>query len=108
MAKQKKISPITSYDSIFNRFQENTLLKSDYSFIASLFREFKDGIMYNILKARINSDIQTILRTPKQMSESPKDLGHLEGLDGCLRIIDQLAKCDENLQKEVEDQRKRH
>lgn len=103
MVKAKRITPDTSYNQIYERFVNKTLLKSDYSFIGGMFRAFRDNIVFIILKARINSDIQTILRTPKQSSESAKEMGHLEGLDACLSIIDQLAKFDEQIPREQEE-----
>ena len=104
MAKQQKINVNTSFDSIYERFQNSTLLKTDYQFIAAMFREFKQGsIQYRILKAKINDTITSNLRFPKKAEDSQLTLGRLEGLDACLAIIDQLAKFDDNIVKEEKD-----
>ena len=104
MAKKKKLTPDTSYDAIYDRFANGELIKSDYFFIASMFREFKNSITYTLLKARINLSIQNRLRNPPPTSESVKELGRHEGLDACLAIIDDLSKFDDSVKKGNEKQ----
>lgn len=103
MAKPRQMKALTSYDQIFDRFTKGELLKTDYGFLASMFREFKIGIVYTILKAKINSTIQKHLRNPKQSSESQKDIGRLEGLDAVLLLIDEMSEMDREIKREMEE-----
>lgn len=105
MKRQKKLKIGTSYDEILYRLNSGKLEKTDLRFLASHMRDFKGDVRYTILKAKIQSLISTILRSPKKVENSPYDLGRIEGLDYILKLIDDMCEYDVQVQKEEEVER---
>lgn len=104
----KKLKIDTTFDDLLRRFNEGDLQKTDYRFLATHMRTFKEDVRYKILKAKIQSLSQTILRSPKKTENAAYDLGRLEGLDFIFNLIDDMCKYDVNISKEEEQDKEEH
>lgn len=100
MRKPKKIKIGTSYEEILHRFNDGSMLPTDYRFIAGQMRLLKDDIRYHIVKAKIESIVAGIRKTPKRSEDSGYILGRIEGMQNVLDIIDDLAVYDREKEKE--------
>ena len=100
--RRKKLSTHTSYDEILFRLNEVKLEKTDLRFLASHMRDFRGDVRYVVLKAKIQSLVSTILRSPKKSEDSAYNLGRIEGLDYIFKLIDDMCVYDVNIKKEEE------